>query len=516
MPAVTTTTRRRKPLTLRSSLPEPTLPAGDTAAIPAMPPDLPAGAAAAVAAPAPALEPAPRQPRVLGEIMEDPDDPPSFFEYLASVPAARWEGDAIVYLYRKGIENAPGGRKYIARYTHAITEDEIQTQHGGGMYLGWFRDTAAGDSIRCTFAIEGTPKLRSDQRVTDAAIAGTTGAPPASGSAEGNAGAELAQTLVREMRAIFADRNQSSDQVLTTVIETMRKASDAGVDVMKAVQIEKAKQGDSLTGNVLLDRLVTSMIENYGKPQPAPALAAPQPSGTDKVLIQMALDGMRNPQAAGAGGKSFTEQVEEALRIADLVGGGGERGESTGNILRELGTLLSPVLQALPDLVNRWMSLEERKLGMQPGRPALPAGVPVRPQVIQAAPASLQPAGVAAAAPAAPDQAMQNKLVDDICAQIAHSFNEGDSGWEAEFVIRRAYPFAMELAKPMLADLGKVLQMAAEHPTLQPLTADPEFPKFAQEFVEAVQGKEQPGEPRPSEEDTEPNPGVPGDGTGKG
>ena len=92
---------------------------------------------------------------------------------------------------------------------------------------------------------------------------------------------------------------------------------------------------------------------------------------------------------------------------------------------------------------------------------------------------------------------MQSKMIEQICAQIAHCFHEGDNGFECYFVVSRSFPFALNLAKPVLVDFDKVMALARQQPHLAEVVEDPEFEPFAREFCDAAAGKEPPDEEPP-------------------
>lgn len=412
-----------------------------------------------------------------GELPTDQDwdvfahsDRVGFFELMNLIPNAAWDDKLMIYLYRlsPAVANASGEKKYICRYTHAIDEEMIKSQHGGGRYHAILK--RGDDTIKnAKFSIEGEPIYLPGQSLRGPA--GTVLPPP--GAAAPAAPSDLAN-IVRQV----IDATKGDPTAAQAGIRVMESAMKDGLALNKTIL---ENQISSATGNKVSDKILDLML---------PKLLAPPVQ--DPILGQVltAVLGMltkerkaeSNPAPAAAAAVdpmqqlSFVKDLLGVDSIKELFEGGRTKSEPFWV------TLLSNAFEKLPGLLHEYAVMQqqtfERALYVHQLRGNQPVAGTVLPpgaQIPTAAPATAPVAGT-------PEQQAQ-QMVGSMVEAICRAFDEGYPGDVAGAHLKLSYPQMVEQLKPVLTDETQIAAFVASVPALAERSNDQDWPEFQSELI---------------------------------
>lgn len=439
-------------------------------------------------------------PFTLEELIEDSTIP--FFEFLTLIPAGEWE-NLIAYLYRlePKVKNRSDEPSHILKFTRPIDEDGVKQEAGGGKFLIRLNLrnglTGRSTSVRThTFWIDGPPKYLEGQTVQGPAP------PPAAAAGNGQPASEsqIAQVL-KEFAAAIKDK--PTEESIANAMSTMKTAFDSS---MKIVTDTASTQAKSMTGNALLDKLVTTVIERMGAP--AESKENPLIEKLMTAAVTRLLEKPAAPEAAATNDPlGSLGQIKELfdLDLKDLLRGG----KQADNPWVTLGFKF---LEAAPTLLGQYTQLRalegenalrvaefRARYGLGP-QPTPPPGAPRGRPIMVPPPQAAEPTPIefpaAAAAPGAPVPAAPAAGPSDfLSGLILRCFEEGDDGMITAVVIKRTVPDIAAMLTPLLSNPEQVNQFIANDPVLAQLTSEPDWPEFLHDFIAEMTAPRTPAPP---------------------
>lgn len=420
-----------------------------------------------------------------------------FWGLLRQIPEAEWQS-LMVYLYRldPAVRNADGEKKYIQRYPHAIDEERIKEDHGGGRYmlhLNWYPPNQPGVTLKSTrITIEGAAKLKEGQTIAgNAPVTQNPAAPGAPQNGENNA----LVGLVRELVGAIKGKSTPEEQ-LSAAMGIMRKAYEESISLV-------GNQSKSMTGNPLMDEFFRAQITRIN--------ATPEkqdPIALVRNLVGVFKDLQPTSASPAAGGLSFLKEIfGQDFSLADLLTK--DRGRPESGWVE----LAKKAVDALPGVLQQFANMQQaaymramevarfrRNAMVLPGAPP-PQSQPANPMAhpsIAGAPAAppqngaATPDEITAAAMASAVQ-IQNLVTET----IVRCFMHGVDGEATGITIKMAYPeIAQELA-PFMGNAEQVDMFIKSEPRLLELTKDPNWKDFLQDFIEEMQAVEEEQLPAP-------------------
>ncbi|MCU1284465.1 MAG: hypothetical protein JWO13_815 [Acidobacteriales bacterium] len=447
-----------------------------------------------------------------------PATPPAvqFFDRIAALTEADWDHH-LCYLYRvRPLVTNSTRHNYIDLYSRKFDESDVKEQHGGGGYKIIFKNKTEGKLLQeYFFDIEGEPKFKAGQKLNSPEIlpAGTV---PAAAPAPQT---ELASVLREVLGALQSKDSGGAEAAMRNALDLVKQGSTAGIEIMKQGIM---KESGSMTGNPIMDKLMTAMLERMATPPP-------EKNSLKEALELLAqirkMDGKddREERSNPAGELGILKDLFGGENLMDLVkrgltgeGGGGTRDvwkETLSNAGLKLVDHLPVIIQGVKDIIQQQVQIAMLRGGVpQPARAVLPANVQRQPQTIPAAHIvqQQQPNGVAvqsiAAQPAQVQPTQEEVLanIDRIKQMIVRCFDAGDDGDLAALTVIRSYPELVQPLQPFFADLAGVLQFATNDLILAPIVPEPGFNEYMEEFIARMKDPE--GEPDGDGPDEVPGP----------
>lgn len=443
-----------------------------------------------------------------------------FFEALSAMTPRDWE-DHIVYLYRtdaeipKEVLEATGRDKYVDKVTHAFDEEYVKRQHGGGTYLALLK--FAKDSSKKTrrgyrFAIDGPAKLQEGfvPKAGTIVAPGTGGGPGATTTSSPSEQQNTVQMFLGALDKILnaaKENKMPQDQVMSNVLQLMQTASAKAIEVAAA---GASKSAGSMTGNPLIDQLITTMITRLASP---PDFAAQMKSFAE-LMNTMRPAAEEKEDSGSADPLDALAKLKDTFDIDFRSLLSGRAGKDDWRI--ELARALPGALTAL----NNWFTvrMEEirltRELRVAQMLPGAVAGAPPPPPAttpkIQPIPApaaaipSPLPAGFAAAVAnttpgAGPATAttgtsqeveeQMNMFLSQLAETIANQFESGEDGRTAAIVVMAKFPPQLvEMMRPFLRDPKQVRAWVENNEVLADCAENKAWEKFEAEFLQTVLG----------------------------
>jgi hypothetical protein len=494
------------------------------------------------AATAPPPEPPPPAEEELLDPAQSPDedDKIDFFQHLKTLDD-RLLTRAVVYVYRIRPKIQKVGSHHIDKYAARLfSEDQLKEDHGGGRYKLMLDTGAKASNLSRVIEIAGPARIFPDEILVDdqgnprpMQPAGATTA-----LADDSAKSDLVKVLQTVTEALQKNAG-SPQQAIQDALAVMKQANVGAVEIIANAAKAAAGQG----GGSAADKEVLSELRNL-----ASAIRDMKKGGdsgiADKVM-NAAVDRFLNPPEPKAApdlfdglkklGDAFGAEAGGGLGVLRTLLGGQKESFWEG-VGREIFSGLSTaVRENFPSIMQwarerAWYSYVEKmqrqaaQAGIQPPGPPQPGTQPP-PAVMQRVPLpppppdhppgpaarpapppapQPNPAAQSAPQPGAPGETeMLNMMQREITALIRRTWDrsrqedsdEDPDGASAAIVVKLAYPAVIPFIRAQFNDLEKLKLLAAADPVLGPITGDPAFPQFAQDFFEELHEMEE-GEPQ--------------------
>ncbi len=302
-------------------------------------------------------------------------DKPQFFDFINGLSAADWENRKL-YIYRADVQvqdalETATGFKYTDVLQGPFPDDEpfgegyLHQHYGGG---GELRLTLNNPEIpeknhierQLRIHIDGAPKWSAREHRS-----GLGRKDEEEAVAEVNANVKIIDRLLdrqaeleRLVLEMAARKPVREDTTIDRSIDAMVKANEKSIDLItNAAQKNAEKMASSMTGSPLVDRIVEQVLGKLNAPAEKPPTLAEQ--------IETAMK-LRDLAGGGAStGIAGIRQTLEELKALGVNVGIGEASNPGGGKL-DLGAValqtLVPLIQNAPTLFAQWMQKREQDL----------------------------------------------------------------------------------------------------------------------------------------------------------
>lgn len=454
-----------------------------------------------------------------------------FFAMLKDFSEAEWSQHSPIYIYRlePRVVNADKPA-YIDKVRQPIDEDYVRDMPGGGggvfkLQINLFE--SEGKHIAKPreerIVIAGTPNYLPGQRFKDSNQLATNEAKanPAPSAAQPQASEprESMVDLVNALAEALKKNNNDPGAAVQQVIETMKTANAATVEIMSSVAKRDASSG---TGNPLMDRLLEAAIKNMeGGNRPAEKSSIQQLK--ELLEVQTLLRGPERDEPKTSLGQTLEELKLLGIDVIGSKGGGDGWKTQLGNAAIELvknaPTLLQQLGQIMRENFERSIiaqreqfqialtahQVREGKLPAAAAVTAIPSAsppaastpaktIPVN-QPAQQTPAAAPPAegkviefpGPAKPAPAQTViQLTEEEIMNKILEFVVMQFNAGTPGMGTAEVLDQVFPGAIEKMAPYFGNIENVTNFARTNSVLKEIVDHKDFPEFVEQFVKEV------------------------------
>lgn len=417
-----------------------------------------------------------------------------FFDLMSMIPAEAWEDQLLIYLYRlsPAVANKEGDKKYICRYSHAIDEETIKAQHGGGKYHAILK--RGTDTVKnAKFSIEGEPILLEGQILRG----GSGQVLPPGASASSGPPSDLASVVRQVIEATKGDQTAAN-----AGIEVLKSAMKDGLALNKTIlESQLGSTTGSKMGDKVLDMLLPKLLEQK-QPDLPPIV---------NEFLKAAIGLVKNPRETPAPAAA-SDPLKQLDFVKDLLGVDSIKDLfDQGRRITEQPfwvPLLENAIGKLPVVLHEYAEMQERAF-----QRALIAH-----QVRAGAPALGTPGTTPTPAPMAvtervtltPEQQAQ-QMVNTVVEAICRAWDEGYPGDVAGAHLKIGYPQLVEQLKPLLADPVQLSAFIASIPALAERATDAEWSEFQADLIEELnQVAMPPADVPPSVATAEQTAGAPG------
>jgi hypothetical protein len=449
------------------------------------------------------------------------------FQHLAALPD-KLLNKSVVYVYRLFPKiKKTGAHTNIEKYAARLfSEDQLKEDHGGGRYKLILDTGEKPHNLTDYLTITGTPaKIFPDQILVDEGGAPLPVQPATQPEAAGPDKSELVKVL-QTVTALLEQNRNSPQKAVDAALEVFQKANLGAMEIIQNAAKSAAAGNGSAGDNAVLqeirglanavremaknggrdrvtDQLMDAAIKKFINPEPAATATSPL-SGLKEIADMFGVDG---------GGIGL---------LKTIAGVGGKESWWEGGLKEVFSGISAAVKDNFPAIMQwareraYYSYLERQRQPAPPPATAAPPTVVHQPPPPAPAPAAprvplpAQPAAqTSAPAPPAPqpqapgpgspemEQQMIDMMQQAITGTIRRSWDEQKaiikeghesemSGYATAAVVRQAFPELMPFLRQTFTDLAQLNEMAAADPILGPITSDPAYPQFAEEFFEEL------------------------------
>lgn len=266
-----------------------------------------------------------------------------FFPLLKMIPKAFWEKRFFVYLYRTAPKVKNSEReKYIDKYPFAIDEAMVKEEHGGGGYLAYLNMDGKEQLKQNAFDIDGPPKLKAGQVLTDG---------------QGNPLPQAPSTP--------APGQSESAQIMSAASDIMKKATEGAIELnteltRKQLGLDPPQKNEFQ--EKLLEILLTKALEK-------PAVIAPAADPVQTRLMEKIIDrAFATPEAPEREEKATP--LDETMQVIEKMTGGvslpelmdRHRKNASGEPASPWAPLISAAASMIGNLIDKYPLIQAQQL----------------------------------------------------------------------------------------------------------------------------------------------------------
>lgn len=424
---------------------------------------------------------------------------PQFFDFINGLSAAEWENRKL-YIYRTDVQvqdalETATGFKYTDVLQGPFPDDEpfgegyLHQHYGGG---GELRLTLNNPEIpgknhierQLRIHIDGAPKWSAREH-----RAGLGRKDEEEAVAEANANVNLLKEVLNQNRELMerlvelsAKKSATENVALDVSLKSLAMANEESLKLISnAAQKSAEKLSNSMGGNAFADRILERMIARFD----APAAAAPS-------LVEQIETAMKLRDLAGGGASTGIAGIRQTLEELKSLGvnvGIGEASDPGGGKL-DLGAValqtLVPLIQNAPTLFAQWMQKREQDLVLKQREAQIAQGLERNRSTAETLPATA-PGGVEMTslsplppAPVGPD-------VEAAKRRIVQLYRLGFDGDAVVTLLKEDMPLELlDLARQ--ANEPDFFERMRADPIVAPVLFERDFLRFAQQLGAALSG----------------------------
>lgn len=406
--------------------------------------------------------------------------------------------ECVAYLYRLEPKafNQAGDGSNINKFQLPVTIETIRARHGGGTYRLWIK-RGPRTMRKEVFTIgDCAPIFEPGQ-------SGPGGQPlPGTPAAVQSQKSEMVE-VVKLVKDMAQQQNKSGEEATRSAIEI------SGIGYRNALEIQKSAS-NSATGNPVADKILNLAIEKLGaEPKTAPSPENPIATASELLKLVREVTSL-NAKSSARGDDDeigFLQKMTTLFGVqsvpelfAKINGTETAKAESPW---ASLAQMLVAALERLPNIMEKYMQMQEQQLRFQRMKqsqtPGQPPTIPGRAVPLPASTTEIEIPSNGSAPAANGNAAFQPEVLLVMVNGILRAYDEGLDGVIAAIHVKLSIPHeVIQTIRPMFADKDEVAKFIAGIPELAARAVEPDWAPFQAEFL-----TEMLTDPLPAEEGTD-------------